>query len=263
MTDIITELSDGVLRVELNRPEKKNAMTGAMYTALAEILENANKDDSVRVVLWHGAGDSFTAGNDIADFQQHPPAASGSPQGHLTDALIAFSKPIVAAVHGAAVGGGTTMLTHCDFVYAGESARFQTPFINLALTPEFGSSYSIPASVGYHRAAELFMLGEPFTAAHAAELGLVTRVVPDAIVFETAATTAQKLAAKPGGALRTHKRLLKRASLGPVRDAVQAEGQEFAERARSPEAKEAFSAFFEHRAPNFTNLAPAPERTPA
>jgi enoyl-CoA hydratase/carnithine racemase len=246
MTDIITELSDGVLRVELNRPEKKNAMTGAMYTALAEILENADKDEAVRVVLWHGAGDSFTAGNDIADFQQHPPAASGSPQGHLTDALIAFSKPIVAAVHGAAVGGGTTMLTHCDFVYAAETARFQTPFINLALTPEFGSSYSIPASVGYHRAAELFMLGEP-----------------EAIVFETAASTAQKLAAKPGGALRTHKRLLKRASLGPVRDAVQAEGQEFAERARSAEAKEAFSAFFEHRAPNFTNLAPALERSPA
>jgi enoyl-CoA hydratase/carnithine racemase len=253
MSDINTELSDGVLRVEMNRPEKKNAMTGAMYSALADILNEADKNDAVRVVLWHGAGDSFTAGNDIADFQANPPSASGSPQGQLTDALIAFSKPIVVAVHGAAVGGGTTMLTHCDFVFAIESTRFQVPFINLALTPEFGSSFSIPARVGHLRAAELFMLGEPFSAAHAAEIGLVTRVVPDVDLLATATVVAHKLAAKPAGALRTHKKLLKAQFADPLRTAVEAEGQQFAERARSAEAKEAFSAFFEKRAPNFAH----------
>ena len=255
MNEIITELTDGVLRVELNRPERKNAMTGPMYGRLAEILDGADKNEAVRVVLWHGAGDSFTAGNDIADFQEHPPQAGDSPQARVTDAFIAFSKPIVAAAHGVAVGGGTTMLTHCDFVYAAESTRFQIPFINLALTPEFGSSFSIPARIGHLRAAELFMLGEPFTAAHAAELGLVTRVVPDGDVLATATATAGKLAAKPSGALLTHKRLLKLASSGRIRDAVAAEAQEFIERVRSAEAKEAFSAFLEKRPPNFAKAA--------
>ena len=255
MSDINTEFSKGILRVELNRPEKKNALTGAMYSRLAEILNEADKNDTVRVVLWHGAGDSFTAGNDISDFQKNPPKAGDSPQRRITDALVAFGKPIVAAVHGAAVGGGTTMLTHCDFVYAGESARFQVPFINLALTPEFGSSYSITARAGHLRAAELFMLGEPFGAAHAAELGLVTRVVADPDVLATATATADKLAAKPAGALRTHKRLIKQASLGQLRDALEDEAKEFVERVRSAEAKEAFAAFFEKRARNFRQAA--------
>src|SRR5215470_755583 len=142
MNDIITELSDSVLRVQLNRPASKNAMTSAMYIALADVLNTAAKNDQVRVVLWHGAGDSFCAGNDVGDFLKNPPGPGDSPQAHLTKAFIAFGKPIVAAVQGAAVGGGTTMLTHCDFVYAGESARFQIPFVNLALVPEFGSSFS-------------------------------------------------------------------------------------------------------------------------
>ena len=255
MSDIITELSGGILRVELNRPERKNAMTSAMYARFAEILDEADRNDDVRVVLWHGAGDSFTAGNDIADFQENPPQAGDSPQARITAALIAFSKPIVAAVHGVAVGGGTTMLTHCDFVFAGESTHFQTPFINLALTPEFGSSYSIPARAGHLRAAEVFLLGEPFSAAHAVQLGLATRVVPDGNVLEVATATAGKLAAKPAGALRTHKRLVKLASLGQLRDAVEVEAKEFVERVRSVEAKEAFAAFFEKRAPNFRQAA--------
>ena len=255
MNDIITELSGGVLRVQMNRPDRKNAMTGAMYSRIAEILAEAHKDERVRVALWHGAGDSFTAGNDIADFQENPPRGNDSPQARLTEQLIKFGKPLVAAVHGVAVGGGTTMLTHCDFVYAAESTRFQIPFINLALTPEFGSSYSIPARAGYLRAAELFMLGEPFSAAHAAELGLVTRVVPDGQALDIATATAAKLAAKPAGALKAHKRLLKLASMGPLQPAVVAEGREFAERVVSAEAKEAFSAFFEKRPPNFAKAA--------
>jgi len=263
MTDILTEFSDGVLRVELNRPEKKNALTGAMYARLAEIHDEADKDETVRVVLWHGAGDSFSAGNDIGDFQTNPPKAGDSPQARLTEALINFGKPIVAAVHGSAVGGGTTMLTHCDFVFASENTRFQVPFINLALTPEFGSSFAIPERVGYLRAAELFFLGEPFNAAHAAELGLVTRVLPEPALLPTATAIARKLAAKPAGTLRTHKRLLKRGFVGQVREAVEAEAKEFVERVRSAEAKEAFSAFFEKRAPNFRKLEPAPERKAA
>ena len=259
MDEIITERSASMLRVELNRPAKKNAMTSSMYVTLADVFNDAAKDERVRVVLWHGAGDSFCAGNDIADFLHNPPAPGKFPQARLMDAFIAFEKPIVVAVQGAAIGGGTTMLTHCDFVYAGESAKFQMPFINLALVPEFGTSFSVPARVGRLRAAELIMLGEPFTAARAAELGLVTRVVPDRDLLTTATATAQKLAAKPSDALRASKRLIKRSSIGQLREAVTIENQEYVERVPSAEAKEAFSAFLEKRAPNFNRAKkPAP-----
>src|SRR5258705_7426218 len=145
MSDIITERSGSILRIELNRPAKKNAMTSSMYVTLADLLNDAAKDDRVRVVLWHGAGDSFSAGNDVEDFLKNPPGPGESPQALFENALINFDKPLVAAVRGAAIGGGTTMLMHCDFVYAGESTKFQMPFINLGLVPEFGSSWSIPA----------------------------------------------------------------------------------------------------------------------
>jgi enoyl-CoA hydratase/carnithine racemase len=255
MSDIITERSNGILRVEFNRPEKKNAMTGAMYLRLADIFNEADDDEETRVVLWHSAGDAFCAGNDMGDFLKNPPVAEDAPQPRLMDAFSRFEKPIVVAVQGAAVGGGTTMLTHCDFVYAGESAKFQLPFINLALVPEFGSSYSLPARVGHLRAAELFLLGEPFSAARAAELGLVTRVVPDKALFATAMETATKLAAKPSGALRASRRLLKQGFIDQVRVAIKMEGQEFGERVISAEAKEAMSAFLEKRPPNFQSAS--------
>jgi len=256
MSDIITERSQGILRVEFNRPEKKNAMTGAMYTSMADILNRAAEDEEVRVVLWHSAGDAFCAGNDMGDFLNNPPGPGNFPQGRLMDAFVRFEKPIVVAVQGAAIGGGTTMLTHCDFVYAGESAKFEVPFINLALVPEFGSSFSVPARMGHLRAAELFLLGEFFSATRAAELGLVTRVVPDRDLLATATETAQKLAAKPSGALRASKRLIKQASIGQLREAaLKIEAQEFFERLRSAEAKEAFSAFLEKRPPNFAKTA--------
>lgn len=254
MNDIITEISGGILRVELNRPVQKNAMTAGMYTNLAGIFGEADKDEAVRVVLLQGAGDAFCAGNDIGDFLKNPPGPGESPQSALMSALIAFEKPIIAAVQGAAIGGGTTMLTHCDFVYAGESAKFKLPFIDLALVPEFGSSYSIPARLGHLRAAELFLLGEPFGAVRAAELGLVTRVVADKQLLATAMEIAKKLAAKPAGALRASKRLLKQGFIDQVKAAAKVEGREFSERLRSSEAKEAFSAFLEKRPPNFTNL---------
>src|ERR1700745_942695 len=195
MSDIITERSGNILRIQLNRPEKKNAMTLAMYITLADLLNDAAKDDQIRVVLWHGAGDSFSAGNDIQDFLKNPPGAGESPQARLTQALIDFDKPIVAAVQGAAIGGGTTMLTHCDVVYAGEGARVRTPFVDLALVPEFGQSFSLPARIGHLRTVELLLLSETLPAARAAELGLVTRVVPDKDLFSTAQATAHALAA--------------------------------------------------------------------
>src|SRR6202162_6282532 len=213
MSDIITERSGQILRIQLNRPEKKTAMTLAMYNTMADLLNDAAKDDQIRVVLWHGAGDSFSAGNDIQDFLKNPPGAGESPQARLIEALINFDKPIVVAVQGAAIGGGTTMLTHCDFIYAGESAKFQMPFINLAVVPEFGSSCSVPARIGHVRAAELILLGTPFDARRAAELGLVTEVVSDKDTLARATETARKLAAKPAAALQASKRLMKQPTL--------------------------------------------------
>src|SRR5215470_6042851 len=188
--DILTERSGAILSIQLNRPTKKNAMTSSMYIAMAEILDEAARDESVRVVLWHGAGDLFSAGNDVADFLNNPPGPGDSPQSQLINAFIAFGKPIVAAVQGAAVGGGTTMLLHCDFVYAAETARFQLPFVNLAAGPEFGSSYLLQLRAGYLNAAEAFFLAQPFDAAKAAQLGLVTQVVPEAQLMTTAGETA-------------------------------------------------------------------------
>jgi enoyl-CoA hydratase/carnithine racemase len=251
MSDIITERSGNILRIQLNRPAKKNAMTLAMYNTMADLLNDAAKDNEVRVVLWHGAGDSFSAGNDIQDFLKNPPGAGESPQARLIEALIDFDKPIVVAVQGAAIGGGTTMLTHCDFVFAGENAKFQMPFVNLALIPEFGSSYSVPARIGYLRAAELVLLGLPFDAKRAAELGLVTRVVADQQLLPTATAAAQQLAVKPPAALQSCKRLIRSSTRELLERAVKLENEEFSARVRSAEAKEAFTAFLEKRKPNF------------
>ena len=167
------------------------------------------------------------------------------------NALVDFDKPIVAAVQGAAIGGGTTMLTHCDFVYAGESARFRMPFVDLAVLPEFGSSYSVPAMIGHIRAAELILLGLPFDARRAAELGFVSRVVPDQNLLATANETAGKLAAKPIGALQASKRLMKSAFRDQIKAAMKLENKEFSVQVRSDDAKEAFAAFLEKRAPDF------------
>ena len=210
MIELLTERSGSILRVQFNRPAKKNAMTLAMYTGLADLLNDADKDENINVVLLHGAGDSFTAGNDLEDFVKNPPGPGDSPQTRLISALIDFSKPLVAAVHGVAIGGGTTILTHFDFVYAADDTKFQVPFINLALVPEFGSSYLLPRQLGYLQAAELLMLGEPFSAARANELGLITAVVPGPELMARATGTAQKLARKPASALRACKDLLKR-----------------------------------------------------
>jgi enoyl-CoA hydratase/carnithine racemase len=249
MSDIVVERSGNVLSVQLNRPAKKNAMTSSMYITMAEVLDGAAKDDQIRVVLWHGAGDSFSAGNDLEDFMKNPPGPGESPQARLIHALINFEKPLVAAVQGVAIGGGTTMLGHCDFVYAGESAKFQLPFVNLALVPEFGSSYWFPLRFGHVRAAELILLGQPFGASRAAELGLVTQVVPDQQLLAIATETARRLAEKPAAAVQACKRLLKQPFREQLEQAVKFENEEFAVRVRSDEAKEVFTAFFAKRQP--------------
>jgi enoyl-CoA hydratase/carnithine racemase len=256
--DIVTEHTGSILRVMFNRPTKRNAMTSAMYVALAGIFNEAANDESTRVVLWHGAGDSFSAGNDIEDFLKNPPGPGESPQARLMNALVNFDKPVVVAVQGAAIGGGTTMLTHCDFIYAGESAKFQMPFINLAVVPEFGSSCSVPARIGHLRAAELILLGSPFDARRAAELGLVTQVVPDQTLLSTATATAQKLAAKPASALQASKRLMKQPFREQIKAAMKAENEEFSAQVRSEDAKEAFTAFLEKRKPDFTRTIKSP-----
>jgi enoyl-CoA hydratase/carnithine racemase len=256
MSDIIAEQSASILRIELNRPAKKNAMTSSMYLTLADLLNSAAKDDEIRVILWHGAGDSFCAGNDIEDFVENPPGPGESPQARLMEALLKFDKPIVAAVHGVAIGGGVTMLTHCDFVFAAESAKFQMPFVNLGVVPEFGSSCSLPASMGYIRAAELILLAQPFNASRAAELGLVTQVTPDETLLTTASETAQKLAQKPAGALQASKRLMRWSTRQPVEDAIRAENEEFASRVRSTEARDAMRAFLDKHQPHITTTTP-------
>ena len=251
MNEILSERSGSILRVTVNRPAKKNAMTSAMYDALADAFNDANRDVSVRVVLWDSAGDSFSAGNDVEDFLNNAPGPGESPQARLGNALLNLDKPLIAVVKGAAVGGGTTLLTHCDFVFASENTKFQLPFVNLNLVPEFGSSWSLPARAGHIRAAELIMLGQPFDAKVASEIGLVTRVVPDDKLAATATETAERLAAKPPGVLEAIKKLMKRSSREQIEQAAKVETEEFASRLRSPVTREIFTAFIEKRPPDF------------
>src|SRR5258708_17348727 len=228
-------------------------MTFNMYTTLADLLNDAAKDDAIRVVVLHGAGDSFPGGNDLQDLLQASfPMYGNSPQGRCLAALINFNKPLIAAVHGAAVGSGTTVLMHCDFVYAAENTTFRMPFIDLALVPELGTSYSVPAQIGYLSAAELFLLGRPFDARRAAELGLVTRVVSDHGLMATAMETARALAEKPPGALQASKSLLKRWSREQTTPPGKLQTQDNDSRPHSADTKEALTAFFEKRRPDFT-----------
>ncbi len=252
MTDIVTLREGAVQRIQLNRPDKKNAITTAMYAALADAIVAADADRSVRVMLLHGAGDGFTAGNDLHDFLANPPQTGDRPAFRFLHAISHAAKPIVAAVHGVAIGIGTTMLGHCDLVYAAEGTRFHLPFVNLGLCPEGASSVLLPLTAGYQRAAELLMLAEPFDAAKARAIGLVTEVVPGSELLATAAAAAQRLAAKPPQSLRVTKQLLKRALMPQIEAALAAELREFAARLASPEAKEAFAAFFEKRPADFS-----------
>jgi len=256
MSDILQHQESGVLTLTFNRLDKKNAITTAMYTALADALFAAATDKAVRAVVIQGHEQIFTAGNDLADFQKNPPALDQKepvPVYRFLEAMRTFPKPIVAAVTGAAVGIGTTLLLHCDLVYAGDNAAFSLPFVNLGLCPEAGASLLLPALVGYPRAAEKLLLGEAFYAEEALDMGLVNRILPPQEVAGYAQNQARKLAAKPPESLRITKALMKQAH-GALPAVMQEEFRHFCQLPRGPAAKEAISAVMEKRKPDFSNL---------
>jgi enoyl-CoA hydratase/carnithine racemase len=254
MSGIRVTRENRVTRIEFARLDKKNALTGDMYIMLADALTAANADSQVRAVLLHGSADCFTAGNDVADFLKPRPQGDNPPVWKLFEALPALDKPIVAAVGGPAVGIGTTMLLHCDLVYATPAARFQLPFVPLGIVPEFGSTYLLPLLAGYQRAAELLLLGRPFSAQRAYEIGIVTAVVPQEGLLDEAKRTAAALAELPPESLRLTKRLMKGWQAQAAKTAIAEEGRLVVERLRSPEAKEAMSAFLEKRKPDFSRF---------
>lgn len=247
-------LTDGVFRIEMARPEKKNALTAAMYQAMADALASADADPAVRVILISGAGGNFTAGNDLADFLATPPMDESAPVFRFIKGFANLQKPFVAAVEGVAIGVGTTMLLHCDLVYAGSSARFALPFANLGLTPEAASSLLLPLRAGHAKAAEMLMLGEVFPAQTALDVGIVNAVLPDGQVLDHALERCRKLTTQPAASLRLTKQLMKRAQDALIRETMNVEADIFRQRLVSPEAKEAFAAFFEKRKPDFSSF---------
>ena len=251
---IKSETSGRVARIRFDRLEKKNAITRDMYTQLAKALAAADADPEVRALLLQGTAECFTAGNDINDFLKGPFGGEGSPTWQLFVALPKVSKPIVAAVGGPAVGIGTTLLLHCDLVYAAANARFQMPFVPIGIVPEFASTYLLPMMAGYQRAAEVLMLGRPFTAQKAHEIGIVTAVVPQEHLLQEAEKAAAALAELPRESLRLTKRLMRATHEKAVGERIMEEGRLVLERLRSPEAKEAMNAFLEKRKPDFSRF---------
>ncbi len=252
MTSILNNHEHGVLTLTLNRVDKKNALTADMYASLADGLAQAAANKDVRVVLLQGHETVFSAGNDIADFLQQPPADANSPVSRFLHGIAAFPKPLLASVCGPAVGVGTTMLLHCDLVYAGDNAAFSMPFVNLGLCPEAASSLLAVQLMGYQRAAEALLMGEPFMAETALELGLISRVLPPAEVNAYAQSQAQKMARKPLSSLMETKRLMKSSRTPQVIQQMQEESTVFARMLKEPAAIEAFSAFMEKRKPVFS-----------
>jgi len=256
---IQTRTAEGILTIEFDRADKKNAITAAMYQTLADAFRAAETDPAVRVILLRGKPEIFTAGNDLEDFLQRPPttAADGTPAPvfQFLQAISTACKPVVAAVSGAAVGVGTTMLLHCDLVYASETAKLSLPFAQLGLCPEAASSLLLPRLVGYQRAAEKLMLGEAFNAQEALDMGLVNRVLPVAELHDFALAQARKLAALPASSLRETKRLMKGGDAAIVGKRMLEEGEVFRRMLVAPEAKEAFTAFFGKRKPDFSKFA--------
>ncbi|AFU98463.1 enoyl-CoA hydratase-related protein [Simiduia agarivorans] len=253
MTEHITSnLSDRVLHLQFNRPERKNAITLAMYSALAAALNDAAANPDVRVALISGVDGNFTSGNDLSDFLSAGPLDESHPVVHFLMALLKFPKPVVAAVDGVAIGIGTTLLLQCDLVYADNTARFQMPFVNLGLVPEYASSFLVPRLAGQAAAAELLLLGEMFNAEKAAQLGFVNAV--EANVHAHARAQALRLAAQPPAAVRKTKALLRAPVLDTVEQVMKNEFGLFAELLAGGEFKEAATAFFEKRKPDFSSF---------
>jgi len=250
---ISVSVQDRIFSIRLDRPEKKNALTRGMYLGMIEALKQAEADAAVRVVLITGTQDCFTAGNDLMDFANAKPGET-SPAIVYLQTLAAAQKPVIAAVAGVAVGIGTTMLLHCDLVYAAPDARFQLPFVNLGLCPEAGSSVMLPQLMGHRRAAELLLFGEPFSSEKALELGIVNSVYPGGELLAEATAKARQLAEKPPSALRTTKALLKRGAAGAVAEAMARETEQFTALLQGPEAREAMMAFMQRRKPDFSKF---------
>lgn len=240
---ITRAVEGGIVRLGFDRPARKNAMTAAMYVALAEALVEADGDEALRVVLLHGSEDAFCAGNDIADFASNAPAQGERPSARFMKALLRMSKPVVAAVNGPAIGIGATMLLHCDLVYAGTGAKLAFPFAKLGLCPEFASTLLLPAKLGHQRAAELLMLGDPCSAQEAQALGLVNAVMPPAEVLPHASAVAARLAATSAASLHATKSLMRSDELDRYEERMTKENAQFARLLDSPEAKSAFAAF--------------------
>jgi enoyl-CoA hydratase/carnithine racemase len=252
--DVLISKANGILTITFNRPDKKNAITVAMYQTIADALKDAECDAGVRAILFTGKSEIFTAGNDLDDFLKNPPQSTKSPVYQFIQNLSHATKPVIAAVSGLAVGIGTTLLLHCDFVYAADNARFSMPFAKLGLCPEFASSLLLPQIAGYQRAAEKLMLGEAFSAQEACAMGFVNKVLPPAEVLAFAQAQAAKLVALPTSSLRATKRLMKGKQIAAVEAKIKEESVLFSEMLLSKEAKEAFTAFFEKRKPDFTKF---------
>lgn len=254
MTEILVNHEAGACTITLNRIARKNSINVAMYTALADALDAATHDATVLAVVIQGHETIFSAGNDISDFLNAPPAGQDSPVFRFLRTISTFTKPIVASVCGPAVGIGTTMLLHCDLVYAGDNAAFSMPFVNLGLCPEAASSLLVPQLMGYHRAAEALLLGEPFSAETALELGLVNRIVPPSEANALAQQQARKLAGKPLSSLIETKRLMKMSNAAPLAACMAEEGASFGRMLKEPAAREAFAAFMQKRKPDFSKV---------
>lgn len=258
--DILTSKADGILTIEFNRIERKNAITAVMYQAMADALVAAETDDTVRAILIAGKPEIFTAGNDLDDFMKNSaPVADVPPEMRpvfqFMRALSGSTKPVVAAVSGAAVGIGTTLLMHCDLVYAADNARFSMPFSQLGLCPEFASSLLLPQLAGFPRAAEKLLLGEAFLAQEAYDMGMVSKVLPLDELRPYAERQAAKLVALPASSIRATKSLMKRSRNAAITETMGAENALFGAMLLAPEAKEAFTAFFEKRKPDFSKFA--------
>jgi enoyl-CoA hydratase/carnithine racemase len=250
-----TEVDNGILVLTLQRPDKKNALTGAMYDALSDALDRAEADSTIKVVLFQSDGDSFTAGNDLADFAAQSGSNSDeeSPAFRFITSLGQATKPLIAAVQGNAVGIGTTMLLHCDLVYLAEGARLITPFVNLALVPEAASSWLLPLRIGHVKAYQMFALGEPMDATSAVASGIANAVVPAAELRQKAKAAAVTLTKRPAGSLCSTKKLMR--DLARIKAQMNDESELFKTRLKTPEAREAFSAFAERRQPDFAKLS--------
>ncbi|MFN5349254.1 MAG: enoyl-CoA hydratase [Polaromonas sp.] len=254
IAEILTHLDAGVLSLTINRLDRKNSITAVMYAAMADVLIAAQSNDAVRVIVIQGHETIFSAGNDIGDFLNKPPSTQDSPVFRFLHAISAFTKPVVAAVCGPAVGIGTTLLLHCDLIYAGDNAAFSMPFVNLGLCPEAGSSLLVPQLMGYPRAAEALLLGEPFTAETALEMGLINRIVPPAEASALAQQQAKKLAAKPLSSIIETKRLMKLGNASALRQRIHDESLSFGRMLSEPAAREALTAFMQKRKPDFSQI---------